>query len=66
MRTFVLPPLSLDDWRSRDDLDEPDFLLGNWLSTTSRALLTAATGIGKTNFAIALGMRVAAGLPFLH
>ncbi|WP_038976473.1 AAA family ATPase [Bradyrhizobium japonicum] len=61
----ALPPLTLDDWRDRD-LAEPDFIMGHWLTTTSRVLLTAATGLGKTNFGLALGMRVAAGEDFLH
>lgn len=61
----ALPPLTLDDWRNRD-LPEPDLILGYWLSTTSRVLLTAATGLGKTNFGIALAMRVAAAMDFLH
>jgi AAA domain len=60
-----LPPLTLDEWRARD-LPEPDFIMGHWLTTTSRMLLTAATGLGKTNFGLALAMRVAAGLAFLH
>jgi hypothetical protein len=62
---IVLPPLTLDEWRGRD-LPEPDFIMGQWLTTTSRVLLTAATGLGKTNFGLALGMRVAAGEDFLH
>jgi hypothetical protein len=61
----VRPPLTIGEWRERD-LPEPDFLIGNWLTTTSRVLLSAATGLGKTNFGIALGMRVAAGGGFLH
>jgi hypothetical protein len=60
-----LPPLTLSDWESRD-LAPPDFLMGNWLSTTSRVLLSAATGLGKSNFSVALGMRVAAQQDFLH
>src|SRR5262249_26222978 len=44
----------------------PDFLMGHWLTTTTRMMLTAATGLGKTNFGLALGMRVAAGKDFLH
>jgi hypothetical protein len=60
-----LPPLTLTDWRDRD-LPEPDFLMGHWVSTTSRALVTAATGLGKTNFGLALGIRGAAGQDFLH
>jgi hypothetical protein len=61
----TLPPLTLDDWRTRD-LPEPDFIMGHWLTTTTRALLTAATGLGKTNFGLALAERTAAGLDFLH
>jgi hypothetical protein len=61
----TLPPLTLADWRDRD-LPEPDFIMGHWLTTTSRVLLTAATGLGKTNFGLALGMRIAAGADFLH
>jgi hypothetical protein len=60
-----LPPLTLDDWRDRD-LPEPDFIMGHWVSTTSRALVTAATGLGKTNFGLALGIRGAGGIDFLH
>jgi len=61
----VLPPLTLSDWRNRD-LPEPDYLMGHWLTTTTRGLLTAATGLGKTNFGLAVGMRCAAGMDFLH
>jgi hypothetical protein len=60
-----LPPLTLDQWAARD-LPPPDFLLGNWLTTTSRVLLAAPTGIGKTNLGLAIGMRIAAGVEFLH
>jgi hypothetical protein len=61
----TLPPLTLDEWRDRK-LPDPYFLMGYWLTTTSRVLLTAATGLGKTNFGLALAMRVAAGIAFLH
>jgi hypothetical protein len=61
----TLPPLTLSEWRDRD-LPDPDFIMGYWLTTTSRVLLTAATGLGKTNFGIALAIRIAAGLAFLH
>jgi hypothetical protein len=60
-----LPPLSLAEWDARD-LPTPDCLLGSLISTTSRMLLAAETGIGKTNLAMAIGLRVAAGEPFLH
>lgn len=62
---FVRPPTSISEWLSRD-LPEPDFILGDWLSTTTRALLVAPTGLGKTNLALALALRVAAGADFLH
>jgi RecA-family ATPase len=61
----TLPPLTLDEWRDRD-LPEPDLLMGHWLTTTTRGLVTAATGLGKTNFGIALGERTAAAINFLH
>src|SRR5258706_8859727 len=60
-----LPPLTLNDWRARD-LAPPEFIMGYWLTTTTRALLSAATGLGKTNFGLALGMRIAARQDFLH
>jgi hypothetical protein len=44
----------------------PDYVLGEILSTTCRAILSAPTGLGKSNVAIAIGMRMAAGLTFLH
>jgi hypothetical protein len=57
--------LTLDQWRDRD-LPTPDYLLGEVLSTTSRAIMSAPTGLGKSNVAIAIGMRMAAGASFLH
>ncbi|WP_338821403.1 AAA family ATPase [Bradyrhizobium septentrionale] len=68
VRPVELPtnvPLTVAEWRDRK-LAEPDFLCGNWLTTTSRVLVTAATGLGKTNFAIALGQTVSRGAGFLH
>lgn len=59
------PPMTIAEWAERN-LPDPDFILGNWLSTTCRVVLNAATGIGKTNFALALAMHVAAGRDFLH
>lgn len=61
MRQF----LTLDQWRQRD-LPPPDFLMAEVFSTTSRTLLAAATGLGKTNLALAIGMRMAAGARFLN
>jgi AAA domain len=57
--------LALVDWLGRD-LPPADPLLGHWLTTTSRVLLTAPTGLGKSMLAIPLGMHVAAGMQFLR
>jgi AAA domain len=53
------------EWLKRE-LDAPVLVLGEWLSTTSRVMLYAPTGIGKSMIGIAIGMRVAAGDRFLH
>jgi RecA-family ATPase len=63
---YAIPPLTIAEWLARDDLPDPDCLLGHWLSTTSRVLLVAPTGLGKTNFAMALGFAIAAERGFLH
>jgi hypothetical protein len=57
--------LTLDEWRARD-LPKPDFLQGEVFHTTNRSMASAKTGIGKTNLALAIGMRMSSGLPFLH
>ena len=57
--------LTLQQWSDRD-LPMPDYLLGEVFSTTSRGIMSAPTGLGKSNVAIAIGMRIAAGMPFLH
>ena len=59
------PPLTVEDWRARD-LPLPDFVLGSVFTTTTRALLSAATGLGKSNLALAISQHMAAGLSFLH
>jgi hypothetical protein len=59
------PIITLADWLART-LEPPDFICGRWLTTTSRTIINAETGIGKTLFGIELGMQGAAGLPFLH
>jgi hypothetical protein len=51
-------------WLTRD-IPEPDFLLGELLSTTSRLELIGPTGLGKTNLLTALGMAIADGRDFL-
>ncbi len=59
------PVLTISEWLDRA-LPAPDFISGDWLTTTSRVLFAAATGLGKTNFAMQLGIHVAAGADFLH
>jgi hypothetical protein len=60
-----LPPLTIEQWLVRN-LPAPDFIMGNWLSTTTRGLLVGPTGLGKTNFALALALHSAAAIDFLH
>jgi hypothetical protein len=57
--------LSLADWLARD-LPPADNVLGRLLSTTSRLMLVAASGLGKTSFAMAKAFAMADGHGFLH
>jgi hypothetical protein len=54
----------LSDWLKRD-LPPPDRLLGHWLTTTTRALMWAPTGSGKTMIATAMAFRASASVGFL-
>jgi AAA domain len=56
---------TLLDWLDRD-LSEPVRIMGEWLTTTSRVIVSAPTGLGKTNWVIALGLHAAAGVNFLR
>ena len=56
---------AVNAWLNRD-LPQPDFLMGEWASTTSRGLLVSDTGLGKTNFCLALAFAMALGRDFLH
>ncbi|TWA59259.1 AAA domain-containing protein [Azospirillum brasilense] len=57
--------LTLDEWEARD-IPPPDLLMGEVLSTTTRALMVADTGLGKTNFTMGLGLAMSLGRGFLH
>ena len=57
--------LSVAEWLSRD-LPKPDFILGKWLTTTTRSMLYAPTGIGKTLFALGVARGVSTAQGFLH
>jgi hypothetical protein len=59
------PIPNLNDWLERE-LPEPDPLCGTFLTTTARVLIVGPTGLGKTMLGLALAVRAAAGLPFLH
>jgi hypothetical protein len=61
----ALPPLTIGEWLRRD-LPPLDPIMGEVFTTTSRILLNAATGLGKTNFALALAGHAGAGRNFLH
>ena len=58
-------PHTLIDWLDRD-LPEPERIMGEWLTTTTKVILTAPTGLGKTHFVMAMGIHAAAGIDFLH
>lgn len=58
-----IPTLS---WWLNRDLPGRDNLLGEFISTTSRIMLVAPTGIGKTTFCMALAGSLSTGLDFLH
>ena len=57
--------LSVYAWAERD-IPEPDRLLGDLLTTTSRMFLVGRTGLGKTLVGVAMACGMAAGTGFLH
>lgn len=59
---LVLSPAA---WMARN-LPPPDYLMGELFSTTSRVLLSADTGLGKSMFALGLAMAMSQGRDFLH
>jgi hypothetical protein len=62
---WTATPHSIASWLSRD-IPPPDLLLGLWLSTSTRALLVGATGLGKTMLGLEIAYAVAAKVDFLH
>lgn len=64
-RESLLGLLSVDGWINRD-IPEPDRLLGDLLTTTSRMFLVGRTGLGKTMFALGIAAGIASGAGFMH
>ncbi len=62
---FTDTALTTQEWLARD-LPEPDMLLGHVLTTTTRMIVFANTGLGKTNLAMAASGHIGAGKTFLH
>lgn len=59
------PALTVAEWLTRD-LPDPDFLLGDLLSTTCRVLWVGPTGLGKTNIGLAMAFAMVENHSFLH
>ena len=58
-------PLTLPEWQARK-FQPRDMLMGAWLTTTSRVLISADTGLGKSSLVLAILIGIAAGRNFLH
>lgn len=56
---------NLDWWLDRELLPR-DCLLGEIIATSSRVMLVAPTGLGKTNFGLGAAIALATGYDFLH
>jgi predicted ATP-dependent serine protease len=65
-RSINIETLKGSHWPARTDIAEPDFMLGELLSTTARVEVIGATGRGKSHFLMAAGKAVADGRNFLH
>ena len=61
VRTF----LSIEEWAKRE-VPEPDRLLGDLVTTTTRIFLVGRTGLGKTLLVMGLACGMANGEGFLH
>ena len=57
--------MSIETWADCD-IPEPDRLLGDMLTTTTRGFFVGRTGLGKTMFGMGMACGVAAGAGFLQ
>ena len=57
--------LKIRDWLERD-IPDPEFMLGDLLSTTTRCIVIGPTGLGKTKLGLAMAVSIAAEIAFLH
>ncbi len=57
--------LGIEAWAARS-MPEPDRLLGDLVTTTTRVFLVGRTGLGKTLLALAFACGMASGQGFLH
>jgi hypothetical protein len=57
--------LSVESW-AKMDIPEPDRLLGDLITRTTRMFLVGRTGLGKTLLGLAIAAGVASGQGFLH
>ena len=58
-------PLTLTAWAYRE-IKPRQFLLGSIFTTTTRAMLSAETGLGKTHLGFAIGFAMGSCKPFCH
>jgi RecA-family ATPase len=63
--TWTTTPYTVAQWLTRD-IPAPDFLLGYWLSTSTRALIVGATGLGKTMLGLEIAFAGATQTDFLR
>ncbi len=64
-RAALISRLDVHSWADMD-IPEPDRLLGDVLTTTSRMFLVGRTGLGKTLLGLGIAAGVASGTGFLH